>query len=120
MKEQGLTGSVMDYIPVNVAPEGQKQGPYFQNTLGPYDYWAIEYAYRPITADGGENEKAVLEKIASRCSDPQLSYGTDEDAFEDGRGIDPTCSRWDLGDDPIAYYRGRVSLVRELWGVAAL
>lgn len=115
MNEQGLTGSLMDYVPVNIAPEGQKQGPYFQTTLGPYDYWVIEYAYRPIDADGGESEKAVLEGIASRCGDPKLLYGTDEDAFADARGIDPTCSRWDLGDDPIAYYRGRVALAQELW-----
>src|SRR6266576_4674029 len=41
---EGLTGSVMDYIPTNIAPQGIKQGQYHQTTLGPYDYWAIEYA----------------------------------------------------------------------------
>ncbi|MBI4469176.1 MAG: zinc-dependent metalloprotease [Acidobacteria bacterium] len=37
----GLTGSVMDYIPTNIAAKGEKQGEYHQTTLGPYDYWAI-------------------------------------------------------------------------------
>jgi len=39
---------VMDYSPINLAPKGVKQGDYFTTTLGPYDYLAIEYAYRPL------------------------------------------------------------------------
>ena len=48
--KDGLTGSVMDYIPANIAGKGAKQAEYHQSTLGPYDYWAIEYAYKPINA----------------------------------------------------------------------
>ena len=55
---KGLCGSVMDYMPINVAPKGQKQGDYFTTTIGPYDYWAIEYAYKPIEG----NEEAELKK----------------------------------------------------------
>src|SRR2546425_1231983 len=43
--KEGISGSVMDYIPANLAPKGMKQGEYFQASLGSYDYWAIEYAY---------------------------------------------------------------------------
>ena len=100
---------------MNFSPEGRPQGDYFQTALGPYDYWAIEYAYQPIEAKGQEAEQRVLDKIASRGADPTLSYGTDEDAFEDPRGIDPTCNRWDLGSDPIAFYTDRISLAKELW-----
>ena len=39
----------MDYVPVNIVPEGQFQGPYYPTRLGTYDYWAIEYGYRPIS-----------------------------------------------------------------------
>src|SRR6185369_426385 len=46
----GLAGSVMDYIPTNIAARGGRQGEYHQSTLGPYDYWAIEYAYKPINS----------------------------------------------------------------------
>ncbi len=113
--EQGLTSSVMEYIPVNIAPPGRPQGQYWQTTLGPYDYWAIEYAYKPVDPDGGQSEQAMLEEIASRVAEPLLAYGTDEDAFNDARGIDPSCTRWDLGDDPIAFYQGRVGVARELW-----
>ena len=114
----GLTGSVMDYIPSNIAYRGQPQGEYHQTTLGPYDYWAIEYAYRPLTAASPEAELPELSKIASRVADPLLSYGTDEDA---GFGptwpwnSDPLATRRDLGSDPLNYYKHRVALVRELW-----
>ena len=75
-EKNGLTGSVMEYTPVNIALRGEKQGAYFTPTLGAYDYWAIEYAYKPFSA---EQESAELAKIAARASDPQLAFATDED-----------------------------------------
>jgi hypothetical protein len=110
-----FTGSVMDYNPVNVAPEGEAQGMYYQTMLGPYDHWAIEYAYTPIDAGGTESEAAVLDRIASKVADPLLQYGTDEDAFFGPRGMDPTATRWDLGSDSVAYYTDRLGLAQELW-----
>jgi hypothetical protein len=115
---EGLTGSVMDYVPVNLARVGQPQGDYHQSTLGPYDYWAIEYAYKPIAAGSPEAERAELRAIASRVADPKLSYGTDEDAgFGSGWAwsSDPLATRGDLGSDPLEYFTHTVSLVGELW-----
>jgi hypothetical protein len=113
----GLTGSVMDYIPVNLAPEGRPQGEYWQTNIGAYDFWAIEYAYRPIDAASTAAEKPELEKIASRVSEPDLAYGTDEDTFTGSpRGIDPTSSMWDLGSDILTYYSARAGVARELIG----
>jgi hypothetical protein len=80
------------------------------STLGPYDYWAIEYAYKEIPAD---QEPAELQQIAARSSDPWLAFSTDEDvAFF---AVDPAVNQLDLGSDPLAYARKRLSLVRELW-----
>ncbi len=62
-KVKGLVGSVMDYSPINIAPPGQKQGEFYSTTIGPYDYWAIEYAYKQV--DGNEDEE--LKKIAARA-----------------------------------------------------
>ncbi len=113
---RGLTGSVMDYIPVNLAPEGKPQGQYFQTRPGPYDFWAIEYAYKPLQADSPQAEKPQLEAIASRVADPSLAYGTDEDTFTGSpRGIDPNSSMWDLGGDLLAYYRNRTAISKELF-----
>ncbi len=112
----GLTGSVMDYIPTNVAARGGKQGEYHQSTLGPYDYWAIEYAYKPIDAATVDGEQTELRKIASRAAEPQLAYDTDEDAgLGPGLDMDPVVNRFDLGTDPLKYYAHRVNLAREIW-----
>src|SRR5262249_29329247 len=92
-RKRGLVGSVMDYAPINLAPRGVKQGDYFTTTIGPYDYWAIEYAYRPLPG-GTEGEVAALKEIASRCASPGLSYATDEDLYTSS---DPYVHTWDLG-----------------------
>lgn len=106
-REKGLTGSVMDYNPVNIAPKGTKQGDYYSTTLGPYDYWAIEYGYKQI--DG--NEEAELKKIASRAPEPDLAYATDEDVVLNN---DPYVNRWDLGSDPREFSKNRIALASEL------
>jgi hypothetical protein len=90
---KGLVGSVMDYSPVNIAPRGKTQGDFYSTTLGPYDYWAIEYAYKPIDGD----EAAELKKIAARAPEAELVYATDEDAAQNN---DPRVNRFDLGSDP--------------------
>jgi hypothetical protein len=115
---EGLTGSVMDYVPTNLARRGQPQGDYHQTTLGSYDYWAIEYAYKPLAATTPEAERAELRAIAARVADPKLSYGTDEDAgfgFGWMWSADPLATRFDLGSDPLEYFTHTVSLARELW-----
>jgi hypothetical protein len=114
--DEGLTGSVMEYTPVNIAPNGAKQGQYWQTSLGPYDYWAIEYAYKPITAKTPEEELPELRRIASRVADAKLAYGTDEDSFGTSAiGLDPRTNQWDFGSDPLQYYSDRIKLVHELW-----
>lgn len=110
----GISGSVMDYNPYNVPVSGEAAGSYNQTTLGAYDYWAIEYAYKPVDP---ANEAAELGKIAARSSEPALAYGDDADAggFGPYDGMDPLINRFDLGDDPLAYYKKRLKLSQELW-----
>ena len=108
--EHGIGGSVMEYNPWNIALKGEPQGEYEMTTLGPYDYWAIQYGYEQVDP---RNEAAELDKIASRSSEPQLAYSTDEDvAFF---AVDPAVNQGDLGSDPLAYAKKRIALVRELW-----
>lgn len=113
-RQNGITGSVMDYTPFNISAKGEPQGEYAMSTLGPYDYWVVEYAYREIDP---ASEKAELARIASRSTEPQLAFANDEDAGYGAVaiGIDPEVNRFDLGADPIAYYRKRMQLSRELW-----
>jgi hypothetical protein len=114
-RKQGLVGSVMDYNPINLAPKGVKQGDYFTSTIGPYDYWAIEYAYKPLSG-GTEGEYAELKKIASRGASPGHDYGTDEDLFSTS---DPYVNQWDLGADPMKFAQDRILLAEELLGKLA-
>src|SRR5208282_2670204 len=97
-RSKGLVGSVMDYSPINIAPKGKKQGDYYSTTIGPYDYWAIEYAYKPVEGD----EATELKKIAARAPEHDLVYATDEDAFLND---DPYVNRFDLGG-PLSVRQG--------------
>lgn len=107
----GLTGSVMDYNPVNIVPEGETQGDYYSTTIGPYDYWAIEYGYTPFKASKPEDELGDLAKIAARSGEPELAYATDEDT----RGIDPDphSNRFDFSNDLVEYAKREAKLVEE-------
>ncbi|GAB2586760.1 zinc-dependent metalloprotease [Ramlibacter solisilvae] len=112
-QEHGLGNSVMEYVPVNLALKGEKQGAYHRNTLGAYDYWAIEYAYRPFDAAAEAQE---LARIAARSTEPQLAYADDIEAgWGSYEGTDPLANRFDLGDNPLAWFRKRLALSQELW-----
>jgi hypothetical protein len=108
----GLAGSVMEYAPINLPRPGRSGGTAFQTALGPYDYWAIEYAYKPMApGTTPQQEAAELQRIAARSSEPALAYGTDEDNI---LGIDPESLHFDLGDDPVAFAAKRIDIARDL------
>lgn len=109
----GQSGSVMDYNPVVIAARDRKQGHFVPTVLGPYDYWAIEYAYKPF----GENEAEELKKIAARAAEPELAYSTDEDALGtySAVALDPLVNQFDQSSDPIKYFENRIGVINELW-----
>ncbi len=106
---RGISGSVMDYNAYNLPLKGERPASYNMQSLGAYDYWAIEYAYRPLDA---ATEKAELDKIAARSTEPALAYADDADA---ALGMDPTANLFDQGDDPVANFGRRLALAKELW-----
>jgi len=112
-RANGTSGSVMEYNAVNLPTPGQNGGTPFHTALGPYDYWAIEYAYKPLPADiKPEEERAALQRIAARSTEPLLAFGTDEDAWY---GIDPETLQMDLGADPLAFAAKRLAIARDLF-----
>lgn len=111
-RANGLGGSVMDYNAFNVALDKEPQGEYVMSTLGPYDYWAVEYAYKELPA---ASEREELAKIAARSNEPLLAYGTDEELAGDLDGMDPLVNQRDIGGDPLEFARRRVQLSRELF-----
>ncbi|MBL8352445.1 MAG: zinc-dependent metalloprotease, partial [Burkholderiaceae bacterium] len=108
-RREPFTASVMEYAPVNLPRPGEAPPAPFQATLGPYDYWAIEYAYKPIAP---ERQAAELSRIAERSGEPALAYGTDEDNVA---GLDPDALMFDLGDDPLAFAARRFDIAKDLF-----
>ena len=112
-RANGTAGSVMEYNAVNLPHPGQTGGVPFQTALGPYDFWAIEYAYKPMPAGTTPAaERIELQRIAARSSEPELAFGTDEDNFV---GLDPETIQLDLGSDPIAFAAKRLAIARDLF-----
>ena len=108
----GIAGSVMEYNAVNLALKGERQGEYHMSTLGPYDYWAIEYGYREFPP---EREADELAKIAARSNEPLLAFMADDTLYSSG--LDPTVNTFDLGADPLVYAQRQLELGRELWAL---
>jgi hypothetical protein len=104
---EATVASVMDYTPANISPNGTAQGYFYTPTIGPYDYWAIEYGYKEFSG----SEATELGKVAARCSEPGLQYATDEDVFF---GSDPLVNLFDLGHDPMNFASRQMKLSTEL------
>ena len=105
--ERGLIGSVMDYPAVNVAAPGQSQGAYYTTRPGPYDVWAIQFAY-------GDLSDAERERLLDRSTDPRLAFGNDADDMRSpGKAIDPRVNVGDMSSDALTYAEGRLALVEE-------
>jgi hypothetical protein len=131
--DKPTTGSVMDYNPVLFFKESALEGHFITPTIGPYDYWAIEYGYRPYDEkyvqkiikdrpkpeDPNEDylsslkgEEKMLHLIASRSAEPELLYATDEDTLW-VYSPDPRSNRYDMGSDPFEWAQSRIDLVNE-------
>ncbi len=54
---EATTGSVMDYNPTLFFADNAIEGHFAMPTIGPYDYWAIEYGYRPFDSTYKSAEK---------------------------------------------------------------
>lgn len=96
-----LAGSVMDYLPTNIASGGrERQGDLVMIDIGPYDFWAIEWGY---TAGDPKD-------VAKRSAEPELAFLADEGIS----GPDIGCKVWDLGSDSLGWAKDRVKLCAEL------
>ncbi|MCA9054616.1 MAG: zinc-dependent metalloprotease, partial [Planctomycetaceae bacterium] len=103
-----IVASVMDYSPANIEKSKETQGLYYSQTLGPYDYWAIEYGYKPFST----SEDKELAQIAARSGEPGHAYATDEDTRSSDS--DPLSNRFDLGKEPISFARRQMEHAAKL------
>jgi hypothetical protein len=108
-KGKSLSGSIMDYMTINLTNDRSKQGQYYSTNIGPYDIWAIQFGYTPFN---NESERLAL---LNKSTLPELAYGTDEDDMRDpGKAIDPRVMLHDLSSDAITYSVNRIKLVNKL------
>lgn len=106
VETRGLSGSVMDYEAVNVAPQGKTQTWFYQKRPGPYDVWALQYGY-------GDYSDTQLRALLARSTEAELVYGNDaDDMRRSGNGIDPHINIYDLSSDAIGYAEMRLAHLR--------
>ena len=116
--ERGLQASVMDYADIHIATGGREQTAYFGTQPGAYDDWIVEYSYSPAL-DDPEAERDRLREIASRSTEPQLLFGTDDHVMRaPGWAMDPRVHWYDMTSDPVGYAEDRLNLVEELLATA--
>lgn len=69
------TGSVMDYNPALFFTLNASVGHYLTPTIGPYDYWAIEYGYRPYepgkSIDGAKPDAKTNPQPETKSPEPK-------------------------------------------------
>ncbi len=110
---KGVMGSVMDYEIVNLAKNGQTQGDYFSNRVGPYDIWAVQFGYTPPLADAAA-ESRRMNALLARSTEPDLIFGNDADITNANSGIDPRVNVNDMTSDAIGYMSERFEVINDL------
>lgn len=96
----GVAASVMDYTPTNiVALLNRQKGSLWNQSVGPYDVFAIEYGYADVAGKTPEGQRFGLNQIARKSGVKGNAYMTDEDADS----FNPYVVRFDSGKDPLNY-----------------
>lgn len=98
-KKHGSVASIMSYGRFNYVAQPEDKVQQLIPILGPYDYFAIEWGYKPIPgAKTPEDEKKTLDEWAARQIDnPFLRFGGEDEIAV----VDPTVLTENIGNDPI-------------------
>jgi hypothetical protein len=97
--KHGSVGSIMAYGRYNYVAQPEDNVKHLIPVVGPYDFFAIDWGYRPIAgAKSAETERVTLDKWAARqMEQPWLRFGG-----EDGPAtVDPTVKTENIGDDSL-------------------
>ncbi|MCS7271945.1 MAG: zinc-dependent metalloprotease, partial [Gemmataceae bacterium] len=98
-KKHGSVASIMSYGRFNYVAQPEDKVQQLIPVIGPYDYFAIEWGYKPIPgAKTPEDEKKTLDEWAARQIDnPFLRFGGEDEVAV----VDPTVLTENIGNDPI-------------------
>jgi hypothetical protein len=98
-EKHGSVASIMSYGRFNYVCQPEDKVKCLIPKLGPYDYFAIEWGYKPVAGakTAGDEKKALDELAAKQIEEPFLRFGG-----EDGpAGVDPTVLTQNIGSDPL-------------------
>lgn len=105
-RTHGTTASIMDYARFNYVAQPEDKGVRLTPPdLGEYDYWLVEYTYKPVIVDSTLSGYAAvraeadeLEKwVDAKAGDPIYRYGRQQTVYR----YDPSALSEDLGNDAI-------------------
>ncbi len=99
-RQYGTTPSIMDYARFNYVAQPSDRGVALTPpSLGVYDYYALEWAYRVFPRSKGykDDVRPLRQLIDAHAGDPMYRYGLQQSGFR----YDPTAFEEDLGDDPL-------------------
>eukprot|EP00929_Paragymnodinium_shiwhaense_P106446 TRINITY_DN7186_c0_g1_i1.p1 TRINITY_DN7186_c0_g1~~TRINITY_DN7186_c0_g1_i1.p1 ORF type:complete len:1005 (+),score=188.63 TRINITY_DN7186_c0_g1_i1:176-3190(+) len=108
-EKEGLSTSVMDYLPMNIPSSGLQGVSVFTPKIGEYDKLAIKYGYSkaPTKADVSPfRPPPFLE--ATLLAAEKLPFCSDHD-YRGGQ--DPTCEVRDMSADPLEAYKDRFEML---------
>lgn len=96
--KHGTVASIMSYGRFNYVAQPEDKVTALIPKLGPYDFFAIEWGYKPIPTGSPEGERLLLDQWAARQIDePWLRFGG-----EDGPAtVDPTVKTENIGADSL-------------------
>lgn len=100
LERYSLSSSIMDYATYNYVAQPEDMPLPLIGTIGPYDYWAIKYAYKNISHSNGKSEMEIPYAnniIEKYLQNNDLQYMEQEYS----QTIDYTNSTNDLGNNPI-------------------
>ncbi|KAJ8905421.1 hypothetical protein NDN08_001928 [Rhodosorus marinus] len=106
VKEKGLTSSVMDYLEPIFRLKGSDQVQFFSQTLGDYDYRAIEYGYIK------DSNLEMLSAIGAKAVNDGFHFATDEDLSS--TYLDPNVGMFDFSSSPMDYNLELLELYRSI------
>jgi len=111
--EQGLTASIMDYIPMNIPSAGVEKVHLFSPVVGAYDKLAIRYGYMDLPPDVKEVDNGVpsipteLKSVLEEANQFQNCVDGDRQ-----QGDDPLCAAYDFTSEPLRYYEDQLKLLQ--------
>jgi hypothetical protein len=97
--EHGTTASIMSYGRFNYVAQPEDQVKWLIPKVGPYDYFAIAWGYKPVAGAGSPDaERPELDRWAARqMEEPWLRFGG-----EDGPAtVDPSVKTENIGADSL-------------------